>query len=701
MAKISQLPSLTTVTNETLFAVVSSSTNFRVTFGDFKSQIQQSAQGATGLTGPVGATGSGATGAEGAQGATGEIGATGPSGINGVDGDSGATGSTGPSGPAGATGAGATGSTGPQGIQGTTGPEGPQGSTGPLGATGPAGATGAEGATGSIGATGEEGPQGPLGPIGNQGYQGATGAEGSTGATGPAGATGPKGDGGDPGGATGPAGATGSTGPTGSNGQDGQSGSTGATGLRGGTGATGPAGATGTPGTFGGITAEYIFSTNNVDSDPGVGRVKFDNDILPDATEMYIDYQNSSGIDLQNYLKTIDDSTNPLKGHFRIGNRTNLTDFSIFTITSLEDMTGYFKVVCTYLSGSVRYDDQEEVILTFARTGDIGPTGATGPTGASGPTGATGASGPTGATGAAGATGLLGGVLFSVTNSGASSYTINSQSNPTLTLARGMTYYFDLDVLGHPFWIKTAQVTGTDSAYNEGVTNNGAQTGILTFTVPLDAPDTLYYICQFHGSMVGTLVINDLGELGATGPTGATGVTGATGDPGGATGPTGATGATGPAGDPGGATGPTGPAGPTGATGPAGATGATGPAGAGATGATGPAGATGEAGAAGISWSISASGFSDYVFSGPGIVSGNTDDPVLYLYRGFTYTFVNTTGGSHPFAIRVSDGGAAYTAGVSGSQTGTQTFVVPMNAPSTLYYQCTFHSGMGNTINII
>ena len=102
-----------------------------------------------------------------------------------------------------------------------------------------------------------------------------------------------------------------------------------------------------------------------------------------------------------------------------------------------------------------------------------------------------------------------------------------------------------------------------------------------------------------------------------------------------------------------------------------------------------------------LTWSISASGSSDYVFSGPGIETGNTDDPVLYLYKGFTYKFINTTVSSHPFAIRVSNGGADYTTGVSGSQTGTQTFTVPMNAPSTLYYQCTIHSGMGNVINIV
>ena len=105
--------------------------------------------------------------------------------------------------------------------------------------------------------------------------------------------------------------------------------------------------------------------------------------------------------------------------------------------------------------------------------------------------------------------------------------------------------------------------------------------------------------------------------------------------------------------------------------------------------------------ASSITWQISSSGSTDYVFSGPGIVSGNTNDPILYLYRGFTYVFVNNTGSSHPFAIRESAGGSDYTPGVTGSQTGTQTFVVPMNAPSTLYYQCTIHSGMGNVINIV
>ena len=99
-------------------------------------------------------------------------------------------------------------------------------------------------------------------------------------------------------------------------------------------------------------------------------------------------------------------------------------------------------------------------------------------------------------------------------------------------------------------------------------------------------------------------------------------------------------------------------------------------------------------------WNVGAAGSSNYTFTGPGFASA-TNDPVLYLMRGHTYIFVNGTGSSHPFEFRVSNGGAEYSSGVSGSKTGTQVLEVPMDAPSTLYYQCTIHSAMGNTINIV
>ncbi|WPY98517.1 hypothetical protein [Christiangramia sp. OXR-203] len=103
---------------------------------------------------------------------------------------------------------------------------------------------------------------------------------------------------------------------------------------------------------------------------------------------------------------------------------------------------------------------------------------------------------------------------YDVTNNGATAYIwngeeFNNNSNPNLTLRRGETYTFNLDAPGHPFLIKTVQGTGTSNLYDEGVTNNGAVSGTITFTVPEDAPDTLYYNCEFHGVMTGTINITD------------------------------------------------------------------------------------------------------------------------------------------------------------------------------------------------
>lgn len=102
-----------------------------------------------------------------------------------------------------------------------------------------------------------------------------------------------------------------------------------------------------------------------------------------------------------------------------------------------------------------------------------------------------------------------------------------------------------------------------------------------------------------------------------------------------------------------------------------------------------------------IQWTIGNNGQSHYTFTGPGF-SGATNDPPLYLHRGHTYKFDNSAGYTvHPFEIRQSSGGAAYTSGVTNDGAGLVTFVVPMDAPATLYYQCTVHGAMGNQIVIV
>ena len=97
-------------------------------------------------------------------------------------------------------------------------------------------------------------------------------------------------------------------------------------------------------------------------------------------------------------------------------------------------------------------------------------------------------------------------------------------------MLRGFTYVFNVNASGHPFWLQTvAAPYSSGNVYSTGVTNGGAQVGLITFTVPYNAPSTLYYVCQNHGSMSGQINISDVGPTGPTGPSGPSGPTGPSG----------------------------------------------------------------------------------------------------------------------------------------------------------------------------
>ena len=239
---------------------------------------------------------------------------------------------------------------------------------------------------------------------------------------------------------------------------------------------------------------------------------------------------------------------------------------------------------------------------------------------------------------------------WTVGANGSSDYTFTgigftqTTNDPDLHLVRGQTYEFDNQSGGsHPFEIRT---TGGQT-YNHGVTNNGASSGIIKFQVPYNAPTSLVYICTSHGSMVGNIYIDDNTVGGSS--QNFTGIVTATSFQGNST--------------------------------------------------------TGDGSDRGFTtkYYITANGASSYRFAGPGVLN-TTDDPTLYFHRGFTYILENSTGSGHPFALRVSAGGAAYNPGgnfLTGSQNGTQILTVPFDAPSSIVYQCTLHSGMVGTINFV
>lgn len=116
-------------------------------------------------------------------------------------------------------------------------------------------------------------------------------------------------------------------------------------------------------------------------------------------------------------------------------------------------------------------------------------------------------------------------ITIAVTNDAANSFLIDGSANQSIDIHPGVTYKFNLNVGSHPFLILSSAVTSNFSAvyYNEGLTHDdgagntlsgsaaqGQTTGTLSFKVPMDAPDTLYYVCQNHPSaMKGVLSTSD------------------------------------------------------------------------------------------------------------------------------------------------------------------------------------------------
>ena len=92
---------------------------------------------------------------------------------------------------------------------------------------------------------------------------------------------------------------------------------------------------------------------------------------------------------------------------------------------------------------------------------------------------------------------------------------------------------------------------------------------------------------------------------------------------------------------------------------------------------------------------ITANGSSSYSMAGPG-QRNTVGNPTLYLMRGFSYMFENSTGGSHPFRIQYTNTTTGVGTYVSGDQTGVQIFTIPHDAPASYEYQCTVpgHAGM-------
>ena len=108
-----------------------------------------------------------------------------------------------------------------------------------------------------------------------------------------------------------------------------------------------------------------------------------------------------------------------------------------------------------------------------------------------------------------------------LTNNGSTSYFIEANAdstdrnglipsgtvNPTINVKQGDVIVFNMNANGHPLWIKTSAVTGGSSTINQ-CPDNGTAVGPVVWNTAEYAPGTYYYICQYHGSMDGEIVIS-------------------------------------------------------------------------------------------------------------------------------------------------------------------------------------------------
>ncbi len=81
--------------------------------------------------------------------------------------------------------------------------------------------------------------------------------------------------------------------------------------------------------------------------------------------------------------------------------------------------------------------------------------------------------------------------------------------NPEIYVSRGQKYEFHLDSGGFPFYLKTQPTADLNNQYSDGVTNNGAQVGVVTFKVPFNSPNILYYQASNVAGMGGTIYVDN------------------------------------------------------------------------------------------------------------------------------------------------------------------------------------------------
>lgn len=182
-----------------------------------------------------------------------------------------------------------------------------------------------------------QGPQGPQGPKGDQGIKGDQGDKGTTG---------DKGDKGD----KGDTGTNGINGTDGTNGQDGN---------------------------IGGLSFNQIFDTNTTSSNPGSGKIKFNESNQNTSTELYVNRWDKYTNDISTIFETLQNVSNDVQKGFIIISKLYDPNSSLtFSISNLTNNTGWYTldVIITSFSDDSPFVNSDNIIISFSVAGGGGFT---------------------------------------------------------------------------------------------------------------------------------------------------------------------------------------------------------------------------------------------------------------------------------------------------------------------------------------
>ena len=106
------------------------------------------------------------------------------------------------------------------------------------------------------------------------------------------------------------------------------------------------------------LNSIWVFSSTLTDADPGSTKVRANNATLASVTEFYIDYEDKDAVDKSDLLAMIQTGYTLF-----IAENGNAANAALFTISTITDETGYYKLVVTLIASQGSLPDNDDELL--------------------------------------------------------------------------------------------------------------------------------------------------------------------------------------------------------------------------------------------------------------------------------------------------------------------------------------------------